>query len=276
VWARLVHLEEDGEAKAAAVLSLTDACEKLGRAEEAIPWLAGVLGHVPGHRGLQARLAALYASAGNVVEAARLRNLMADTEPDESERFSLYVQIGQALLAAGETVDAVAALDKAMALPAADRSTRLLLLEALIAAGVLDRAQDLLAELLADSRNMKSDELASLYQRQARLAAVAGDREGQLAALKKALDADRKNVQIANELADLAESIGDDDLALRALRVVATNPVKDPQVLAVAYLRQARIAYRSKDRARAIIFVKRALQEDPTLEEAKALLDQLK
>ncbi|MBN2573424.1 MAG: tetratricopeptide repeat protein [Deltaproteobacteria bacterium] len=275
VWARLVHIEE-GEAKAAAVLALTDACEKLGRGEEAIPWLAGVLGHVPAHRGLQARLAALYAATGNVVEAARLRNQMADSETDENERFVLYVQIGQSLLTVGEGADAVAALEKAAALPAADRSTRRLLLEAYTLAGAIDRAQALLAELLAEARNLKPEELALLYQRQAGLAAVTGDRDGQLAALKKALDSDRKNVVIANELADLAESIGDDDVALRALRVVAANPVKDAKVLATAYLRQARIAYRAKDRARAIIFVKRALQEDATLEEAKALLDQLK
>ena len=275
VWARLVHLEE-GETKATAVLALTDACEKIGRGEEAIPWLSGVLAMMPEHRGLQARLADLYAATGHIAEAARLRNLMADSEPDETARFHLYVQIGQALLAVGEGVDAVAALEKAAALPPADRSTRLLLLDAHTAAGALDRAQVVLTELLADSRNLKSEELAALYQRQAKMAAVTGDRDGQLAALKKALDADRKNVAIANELADLAESIGDDDLALRALRVVAASPVKDPKVLALAYLRQARIAHRAKDRARAIIFVKRALQEDSTLEEAKGLLDQLR
>ena len=152
----------------------------------------------------------------------------------------------------------------------------MLLLDGYVVAGAIDRAQALLTELLGDARNLKSEELGLLYQRQARLAAVAGDRDGQLAALKKALDADRKSVAIANELADLAEAMGDDDLALRALRVVAANPVKDAKVLAMAYLRQARIAYRGKDRARAIIFVKRALQEDPTLEEGKALLDQLR
>ena len=276
VWARLVHSEEDPEAKVQAVLAMTDACEKLGRGEEAIPWLSGVLGMVPGSRALQARLATLYAAAGNVVEAARLRNVMADGEPDETERYGLYLQIGQALLAVGEGAEAVAALEKAVALPPADRATRVLLLDAYTLAGALDRAQALLTELLVDMRNLKSEELASLYQRQAKLAAAAGDRDGQLAGLKKAFDVDRRNVAIASELADLAEATGDDDLALRALRVVAANPVKDAKALAIAYLRQARIAHRGKDRARAIIFVKRALQEDPTLEEGKALLDELR
>jgi tetratricopeptide (TPR) repeat protein len=186
------------------------------------------------------------------------------------------VQIGQALLAVGEGADAAVALEKALALPLADRATRSLLLDAYTAANSLDRAFAVLNDLLADSKAMKSEELASLYQRQSKLAALLGDKDGQLQALKKALDVDRRSVAIANELADLAESIGDDDLALRALRVVAANPVKDAKVLALAYLRQARIAHRAKDRSRAIIFVKRALQENPDLEEARALLDQLR
>jgi tetratricopeptide (TPR) repeat protein len=275
VWARLVHIEE-GEAKVKAVLALTDTCEKLGRGEEALPWLSSVLGEVPGRRELQLRLAGLYASTGHVAESARLRNEMADSEPDPNERFSLYVQIGQALLAVGEGADAAVALEKAVALPLADRGTRSLLLDAYSAAGAFDRATAVLGDLLADSKAMKSEELAWLYQRQSKLAAAMGDKDGQLQALKKALDVDRRSVGIANELADLAESIGDDDLALRALRVVAANPVKDPRILALAYLRQARIAHRAKDRSRAIIFVKRALQENPDLEEARALLDQLR
>jgi tetratricopeptide (TPR) repeat protein len=275
VWARLVHIEE-GEAKVRAVLALTDTCEKLGRGEDAIPWLSSVLGQAPGHRELQLRLAGLYASTGHIAESARLRNEMADSEPDPNERFRLYVQIGQALLAVGEGSDAAVALEKALGLPHADRVTRALLLDAYTSAGMLDRAAAVLSDLLADSKAMKSEELASLYQRQSKLAGVMGDRDGQLQALKKALDVDRRSVAIANELADLAESIGDDDLALRALRVVAANPVKDAKVLALAYLRQARIAHRAKDRSRAIIFVKRALQENPDLDEARALLDQLR
>ena len=275
VWARLVHIE-DGEGKAQAALALTDICEKLGRGEDAVPWLVSVLAHLPGHRGLQARLADLYARTGNVAESARLRNEMADSEPDENERFSLYVQIGQTLLAVGEGAEAASALEKALALRAADRPARALLLDAYTVAGALDRAIAILNELLADAKAMKAEELALLYQRQSKLAAAMGDKDGQLQALKKALDVDRRSVSIANELADLAESIGDDELALRALRVVAANPVKDAKVLSLAYFRQARIAHRAKDRSRAIIFVKRALQEDPQLDEARALLDQLR
>lgn len=275
VWARLVHLEQ-GDVQAEAALALADAYQKLGQPEQAIPWLSSVLTHVPGHRGLQSRLAALYTSSGNQAEAARLRTTMAESEPDEKQRFRLYLEIAESLRAIGQVKDAVFPLEKAVALPVADRATRVLLLDAYIAGGVLDRAAALLAELLTGAKGMRAEELASLYHRQSRLAALAGDRDGQLQALKKALDSDRRSVAIANELADIAETIGDDDLALRALRVVAASPVKDAKVLGHAYLRQARIAHRAKDRARAIIFVKRALQEDPELDEARALLDQLR
>jgi lipopolysaccharide biosynthesis regulator YciM len=142
--------------------------------------------------------------------------------------------------------------------------------------GDLERGSDVLAELLVESKSIRAEELAMLYQRQARLAAAKGDGEGRLYALKKALDTDRKSVAIATEVADLAEAVGDDELAMRALRVVTANPIKDAKACALAYFRQARIAHKSHDKARAIIFVKRALQEDPDLAEAKALLDELK
>jgi tetratricopeptide (TPR) repeat protein len=274
-WARLVHLEE-GEAKAQAALALTDTCEKLGRSAEAIPWLSGVLAQLPGHRELQMRLATLYAATGNIAESVRLHNEIAERESDESERFRLYVHIGQTLLTVGQGAEAAVALEKALALPRADRATRALLFDATLAAGALERAAATLSELLIDAKTINSVELATLYQRQSKLAAVMGNRDGQLQALKKALEVDRKSVPIASELADLAESMGDDELALGALRVVTTNPIREAKTLALAYLRQARIAYRGKDRSRAIIFVKRALQENPDLEEAKALLDQLR
>jgi golgin subfamily B member 1 len=180
------------------------------------------------------------------------------------------------LLAAGAFPAAAQALVKAAPLRPAERAARTLLIDACIGMGNLERGSEVLAELLAESKTMRAEELAILYQRQARLAAAKGDSDGQLYALKKALDTDRKNAAIATEVADLAEAVGDDELAMRALRVVTANPIKDAKACAVAYFRQGRIAHKARDKARAIIFVKRALQEDPEFAEAKALLDELK
>lgn len=275
IWERLVHLEE-GEEKVDAVLTLSELFEHLGRPEEALPWLNGVLTSMPDHRGLKARLADFYDATGNAVEAARLRYSMAESEPDETVRFNVFLQIGQSLLAIGQGAEAALALERAIDLQPADRNTKVLLLDAYTLAGRFDRAAVILEHLLAGAKTIRAEELALLYQRQSRLCLAMGDRDGQLAAMKKALDTDRKSIAIANELADLAEAMGDDDLALRALRVVAASPGKDGKTIATAYLRQARIAHRAHDRSRAIIFVKRALQEDPDLEDAKALLEQLR
>ena len=275
VWARLVHMEE-GEAKAHAVLAMTDACEKLGRGAEAIPWLQGVLSRMPDHRDLQGRLAGLLQSNGQIVEAARLSSQMADGEPDEDQRHAMWVQAAQTLAEAGEWADVVAALDKATALRPADRAACALLVDACLAAGNLNRASEVLDGLLADAKSLRSEELATLFQRQAHLAAAVGDATAQLQSLKKAMETDRKNLAIANEVADLAEAAGDNELAMRALRVIAASPVKDAKAIGMAYFRQGRIAHKMREKARAIIFLKRALQEDPEHTEARRLLDTLK
>jgi lipopolysaccharide biosynthesis regulator YciM len=275
VWSRLAHVEE-GEAKAEAVLAMANACEKIGRGADAIPWLKDALHQLPGQAKLLARLAQLLQASGDTIEAAELQIHMAEGEADEGERYRLLIRAAGALLVGGAFPAAVQALEKASPLRPAERAARTLLIDAYIGMGDLERGSDVLAELLVESKTMRAEELAVLYQRQARLAAAKGDSEGQLYALKKALDTDRKSVAIATEVADLAEAAGDDELAMRALRVVTANPIKDAKACAVAYLRQARIAHKSHDKARAIIFVKRALQEDPDLAEAKALLDELK
>jgi predicted Zn-dependent protease len=275
VWARLVHTEE-GQAKAHAVLSMTDACEKLGRGGEAIPWLQGVLSGMPEERQLQHRLAGLLQTNGQVVDAARMYIQMADGEADEDQRHALWVQAAQTLAGAGEWAETVVALEKATTLRPTDRASRALLVDACLAAGNLDRAGEVLNGLLAEPKSLRSEELAALFQRQAHLAAAAGDGASQLMSLKKAMETDRKNLSIANEVADLAEAAGDNELAMRALRVLAASPIKDAKAIGMAYFRQGRIAHKMREKARAIIFLKRALQEDPEQAEARQLLDTLK
>jgi len=103
-----------------------------------------------------------------------------------------------------------------------------------------------------------------------------GDGQEQLNALKKAMETDRKNGYVAAELADLAEALGDDDLALKALRAITLNAPDGPMTKAVAFYRQARIAHKGGDRQRALIFAKRALQEDPNLAQANELLESVR
>jgi tetratricopeptide (TPR) repeat protein len=275
VWSRLAQVEQ-GEALVQAVLAMASACEKIGRGAEAIPWLQEALHQMPGHAPVLVRLAQLLQASGNAVEAAQLQIQIADAETDEGARYPLLVRAAETLLGAGAFPGAAQALEKAVAIRPTERAARSLLIDAYVGMGELDRGAEALDGLLAEAKIMRAEELAVLYQRQARLAAAKGDNDGRLQALKKALDTDRKSVAIASEVADLAEAAGDDELAMRALRVVTANPIKNSKACAVAYFRLGRIAHKARDKARAIIFVKRALQEDPGMAEAKALLDELK
>jgi tetratricopeptide (TPR) repeat protein len=274
VCARLVEVEE-GEGKVDPALGLAAACEKLGQPGEAVPMLEHVLGEAPGNPELLAGLVRLYQLSGNGRRAGALMVEIADHDSNEDARFEALTAAANILLEEQDPASAFAALEKAVQIRPKDRTARRLLAEASLAAGLYQEAADVLGTLLAESRGVPPPEMALLYHRLGRAAAGVGDHAGQLQALKRALDADRKNGDVASELADLAERVGDDDLALRALRAVTLHAQNGPLSPAMAFYRQARIVHRQGDRPRALIFTKRALQEDPGLAAAKEFLQEL-
>ena len=176
----------------------------------------------------------------------------------------------------GDPDAAVDAINKAFALRPDDRVVQRLLADALLATRQFPQAMALLDRLVGDGRGVEGGELAALYHRMARASGGIGDSETQLSSLRKALDADRRNGVVAAELADLAEAMGDDDSALKALRAISLNCPDGPMPVAVSFYRQARIAAKNGDRQRALIFAKRALQEAPGMKEAEQLLEQVR
>jgi hypothetical protein len=89
------------------------------------------------------------------------------------------------------------------------------------------------------------------------------------------MDMDSQNGQVASELATLAMDHGQLDLANRALRVVTMLKTPGPMPKALAYQYMGEIARKQGDTKRAVLLLKRAVQDDPTLTGAKALLDVL-
>src|SRR5204863_4691107 len=158
---------------------------------------------------------------------------------------------------------AVMALNEALVARPNDEQTTLLLSDAYILASALDEATELLKPLIAAHKGKASPALADLHLRVARIAGFAGNRVGELAALGHALDADKKHGELAAEVADRAEQAGDDDLALKALRLIVAHNTAGPITAPAAFLRQARIRDRRGETERATMFARRAVHDAP-------------
>src|SRR5262249_32123664 len=162
-------------------------------------------------------------------------------ETDEQARFGALIAAAEVLLQASDPQEAFTTLERAVALRPKDRVARRLLADASLQAGLYQEAHETLSALVAESRGADPAETALLYHRLGRGAAGLGDRSAQLAALRRALEADRKNGEVVAELADLAEAMGEDELALRALRAATLHAQPGPLTPAMAFFRQARI-----------------------------------
>jgi tetratricopeptide (TPR) repeat protein len=257
---RLVGMEE-GEARIDAILHLVALAERLGRPAEAAAELEGALAANPGERRLFASLAQLYERAGEHRKLAHLSFDQANRTADEDERLQLLTNAGALLVQAGEGSVAMMAINEALAMRPGDEGLTLLLSDAYTLAGALDDAAELLKPLLAAHKGKASPALAALYLRLARIAAHASDTKAELEALARALDADKKNGALAAEVADRAEAVGDDEMALRALRAITLHAVGGPVTNATSFLRQARIVKRRGDNGRAVLLARRAAQE---------------
>jgi len=201
---------------------------------------------------------------------------VADRATDDTQKFDILRNAGEMFLRQRDVAGASDAFGKALMLKPSDRDLAMKLAEVHIADGRLVEAEEILSTLMKKAgKDMSSAELCSLQHRMAQLAGARGDQAGHIEWLKKAFDTNRKNAEVAADLANLAEEIGDFDLAVKALRAVTLLTGPSVMTPAMAFFRQARIAVRTGDRPRAVIFAKRALQEDPRLGEAADFLREL-
>lgn len=282
-YRRLVGLEdEDGIVSAA--LKLLETCERAGRLADARGGLERARASAPNDVGLRQRLAWLYEQLGAIKELAELLLEEARAAGEVGPRFEGLVHAGQLLLglsqdpASTQQVGvnaAVAPLEEAHALRPADLDCAALLSDAYVGGGRFDEAQELLRNTIGTFKGRRARELSALYHRLARVAEILGDRGLALQHLTTALDMDAQNGYVASELAYLAMDLGNLDLAQRALRAVTMLKTPAPLSKALAYQHLGEIANQQGDVKRAMLLLKRAIDDDPTLESARALLDTL-
>ena len=267
----------EGDAQIAAAGQLVALAERIGKAPDAAAAIEAALAAHPDQVALIDLLAPLYEQTGQLAKLAGLVLEQANRTPDEEQRFQQLRRAGAFAVQAQDASLAVMALNEALVVRPTDEETVLLLSDAYVLAGAIEDAAALIRPLVAARKGKASPALATMHVRLAHISGLAGDRAGQLAALGHALDADKKNGELAAEVADRAEEAGDDEVALKALRLIVAHNAPGPITVAEAFLRQARIAQRRGETERAVMFARRASHDaakgDPVHAEARAFLE---
>lgn len=271
---RLAYVTE-GDAQVQAALRAATASTAAGRPADAVPVLEVVHQAQPGVEILRDKLREMYEAAGEYKLLAGVLIADADHGADPSTRFANYKRAAELLLyhledAAGAQVPAQRALE----LQPDDHAALMLNVDVLISSNLLEDAGRTL-EAAIQAQKKRTPELAVLQQRMGRVSLQLGDKDGQLNWLKKAFDVDRKNAEVAAELAQLATEIGDYELALKPLRAITLMDNPSPVTRPMALLWEAKIEHARGNRAKAELWAKKALREDPAFADAQQFLDEL-
>jgi tetratricopeptide (TPR) repeat protein len=271
---RLAYITE-GEAQVEAALRAAGASTQAGRPADAVPVLEVVHQHQPGASVVRDKLREVYEAAGEYRLLAGVLVADADHGSDAAARYANYRRSAELYLYHLEDpASAQAPAQRALELQPDDHAALMLNVDVLIQSGQLEDAGRTL-ETAIGAQKKRTPELAVLQQRMGKVSAALGDRDGQLGWLKKAFDVDRKNAEVAAELAQLATEIGDYELALKPLRAITLMDNPTPVTRPMALLWEAKIEHARGNRAKAELWAKKALREDPAFSDAQTFLDEL-
>ena len=284
IYARLVALE-DGEGLVDTALRLADACERGDRIADARPALERARRVAPDNAAVRDRLREVYTaiSAGRELGALLLDDAARTSDP--TARFTHLMQAGRLLIAAeGESARAAEVFEQARALRPDDMEATLLLADSYTISARLDDARAVLDGAVGAQRGRRTRALAAVHRRLARLDLAAGDSASALAALTRAFDNDAQNAHLAMELGTLAVELEEHEPATRAFRAVTlmkTVPAGSGEgataaLRALAYYHLGRMAFIQGDKRKARLMIDKAVADDPTLEAARSLLEQLR
>ena len=263
---RLAYVTE-GDEQVKAAMRVGEASQKAGRPGDSVPVLELVHQQQPGIETIRDKLREMYEAAGEYKQLAGILIADADHGSDPTLRYTNYRRAAELLLyqledAAGAQVPA----QKALELQPDDHGALMLNVDVLITSGQLEDAGRTL-EAAISAQKKRTPELAVAQQRMGRVCAMLNDKDGQLNWLKKAFDVDRKTAEVAAELAQLATEIGDYELALKPLRAITLMDNPLPVTRPMALLWEAKIEHARGNRAKAELWAKKALREDPQFQD---------
>ncbi|HEX2688092.1 MAG TPA: tetratricopeptide repeat protein, partial [Kofleriaceae bacterium] len=271
---RLAYITE-GDAQVEAALRAASASTQAGRPADAVPVLELVHQQQPGAAIVRDKLREVYDASGEYRLLAGVLVADADHGTDPAARYANYKRAAELYLYHLEDpANAQVPAQRALELQPDDHAALMLNVDVLIQSSQLEDAGRTL-EAAISAQKKRTPELAILQQRMGKVAAALGDRDGQLGWLKKAFDVDRKNAEVAAELAQLATEIGDYELALKPLRAITLMDNPSPVTRPMALLWEAKIEHARGNRAKAELWAKKALREDPAFSDAQVFLDEL-
>jgi tetratricopeptide (TPR) repeat protein len=276
---------EEGEALVGTALRLADACERAARLPDARSGLERALKASPGNAAVRDRLCDLYEKTGANGPLAQLVLADAAKESDVSGRFTLLMKAASLLLGQeGDAVQAVLVLEQARTLRPEDDEGILLLGRAYASQGRVDEALALFQTTVAQRKGRRSKQLSAIHREASRIHLQEGNLTAALESLTRAFDMDLHNGEIALELGLLAKDLDQEELAARAFRSVTfmraaapgTSDGATPSAKGLSYFFLGQMAREKGDVKKARLLAQKAVIEDPNLEQAKALLEELK
>jgi tetratricopeptide (TPR) repeat protein len=262
----------EGELLLRASLGAADCALALGSLDDARDSLLYARSADPANADVLRRLADVLAQLGDEEGRGEVLAILATLVTDPEERGRLALDTGIALYTQGRLEEALEALAQARAALPDDLDAIALYADTLTALDRLDDAKAVLDDELGRHKGQRTKELGALYYRVGRIAQARGDEAGELKALSTVLDMDPQNGAAAAELADLALRVGQSVLATKALRAITMLKEESPMPKANAYFHLGEIAYQEGDAVKASMMLKQALDEDPSLGEARDLL----
>jgi len=177
-----------------------------------------------------------------------------------------------------EPADAVPVLERVTALVPGDREVLLLLCDAYTAAKRERDAAAVLERIIASFGNKRTKELAVYHHRLARVLSALGDRDAALTQLDLAFKIDPGSVEVLRDLGVLSLETNDLDRAQKTFRALLLQRL-DPQSgisKGEVFYYLGEISMKQGDKAKAVQMLERAVENEPGLDRAKAMLSDLK
>jgi tetratricopeptide (TPR) repeat protein len=302
VLARLLE-QTNGPAGVALATRLADAREHLGDVSGVEEALKRALGFGTGDTTVRGRLRALYEkekkwselSAMLVGDAELIRSAHpAETEPSapdslvemkgslpppRSDMVQLLRRAAEIhLQERKEAGDAVPLLERAAALQPHDRELLLQLCDAYTAANRERDAARVLEQVIASFGPKRTKELSLYHHRLAQTMRHLGDKDVALAQLDMAFKIDPGSVPVLKDLGVLALEANDLDRAQKTFRALLLQKLDDKSGISKGevFYYLGEICAKQGDKTKAVQMLERAIENEPSLDRARAMLQELK